>query len=339
MVLVVNTTQQMGSVVLTEECCGRLCISEDEMTTPRPLRPIVCLLCRLQVKLIADMLLPLLEALAAQPHLIEPGARPAAMPSITISSSGGSMSLSGLSLGGAASSNGGALGGPSSTSSNGAAPVNSSQSGQTPVSSPAPGGGPVSPVVAAAVATLQLRLLEVFFFLPAAPVWASCHGVLLQLCGRQLAALGGSRVSPEAAAAVCSCSLRHMLNLQDAMLGPWLPGRHVLEDELRNFVGEWGDTWWVGQIHAAAPITGNTQAYPVGEGGWCRRVSCIVPAPGGCLAPLSRWWMAAVVMFSGGPPQPVTPYRPADQCLTVLPLVDCPAPQASREALSSTAGS
>jgi hypothetical protein len=193
------------------------------------------------VKLIADMLLPLLEALAAQPHLVEPGARPAAMPSITISSSGGSMSLSGLSLSGA-SSNGGA------PSSNGAAPVNpgqalTSQSGQTPVNSPAPGGGPVAPVVAAAVATLQLRLLEVFFFLPAAPVWASCHGVLLQLCGRQLAAVGGSRVSPEAAAGVCSCSLRHMLNLQDAMLGPWLPGRHVLEDELRNFVGESGDTW------------------------------------------------------------------------------------------------
>jgi hypothetical protein len=29
-----------------------------------------------------------------------------------------------------------------------------------------------------------------------------------------------------------------MLNSQDALLGPWLPGRDMLEDELRTFVGE-----------------------------------------------------------------------------------------------------
>jgi hypothetical protein len=30
-----------------------------------------------------------------------------------------------------------------------------------------------------------------------------------------------------------------MLNSQDALLGPWLPGRDMLEDELRTFVGEY----------------------------------------------------------------------------------------------------
>jgi hypothetical protein len=29
-----------------------------------------------------------------------------------------------------------------------------------------------------------------------------------------------------------------MLHSQDALLGPWLPGRDMLEDELRTFVGE-----------------------------------------------------------------------------------------------------
>jgi hypothetical protein len=29
-----------------------------------------------------------------------------------------------------------------------------------------------------------------------------------------------------------------MLNSQDALLGPWMPGRDMLEDELRTFVGE-----------------------------------------------------------------------------------------------------
>jgi hypothetical protein len=29
-----------------------------------------------------------------------------------------------------------------------------------------------------------------------------------------------------------------MLISQDALLGPWLPGRDMLEDELRTFVGE-----------------------------------------------------------------------------------------------------
>lgn len=42
----------------------------------------------------------------------------------------------------------------------------------------------------------------------------------------------------EAAAAVAATSLKHMLCSQDAVLGPWLPGRELLEDELRTFSGE-----------------------------------------------------------------------------------------------------
>jgi hypothetical protein len=53
-------------------------------------------------------------------------------------------------------------------------------------------------VAAAAAALLQLRLLEVFFFLPAPQFWAHCHGHLLHLCCRQLMGTGGSRVNPGA---------------------------------------------------------------------------------------------------------------------------------------------
>jgi hypothetical protein len=203
-------------------------------------------------------------------------------------------------------------------------------------------------VAAAAAALLQLRLLEAFFFLPAAQLWSGCHEQLLQLCCRQLLGVGGSIVSrgeaqpmthlvrvrltgvvhsdppalsdrkrtscqdtclpaalasyecthcypiqstkaclksltrnhimfrhqlpgqllknqqpqqsstifesvdqlpkklhtvwvpcsADAAACVAASSLKHMLNSQDALLGPWLPGRDMLEDELRTFVGE-----------------------------------------------------------------------------------------------------
>lgn len=44
--------------------------------------------------------------------------------------------------------------------------------------------------------------------------------------------------SADAAACVAASSLKHMLNSQDALLGPWLPGRDMLKDELGTFVGE-----------------------------------------------------------------------------------------------------
>jgi hypothetical protein len=45
-------------------------------------------------------------------------------------------------------------------------------------------------------------------------------------------------MTADAASCVSFSSLKHMLNSQDALLGPWLPGRDMLEDELRTFVGE-----------------------------------------------------------------------------------------------------
>jgi hypothetical protein len=62
-------------------------------------------------------------------------------------------------------------------------------------------------VAAAAAALLQLRLLEVFFFLPAPQLWASCHAQLLQLCCRQLLGGGGSRVRPGACVVSTGCSV------------------------------------------------------------------------------------------------------------------------------------
>lgn len=41
----------------------------------------------------------------------------------------------------------------------------------------------------------------------------------------------------EAAACVATTSLKHLLSAQDAMLGPWLPGKDLLEDELRTYCG------------------------------------------------------------------------------------------------------
>ncbi len=101
------------------------------------------------------------------------------------------------------------------------------------------------PHVAAAAATLQLRLLEAFFFLPGAQLFSPCHGALLKLCCRQLQGVGGARVAPEAAAAVAATSLKHMLCGGDALLGPWLPGRELLEDELHTFAGRLGWLVWI----------------------------------------------------------------------------------------------
>jgi hypothetical protein len=68
--------------------------------------------------------------------------------------------------------------------------------------SPSPPGTPghlaARPHVAAAAATLQLRLLEALFFLPGAHMLAGCHATLLQLCCRQLQGGGSARVSPGA---------------------------------------------------------------------------------------------------------------------------------------------
>lgn len=149
----------------------------------------------LQVRLIAAMLAPLLEAVVSHPSLADP-ARAAAAGTVHHTGSVSGSSPTSPSPGPAhsprpsASSTGGAAGSAA------AAAGGSGASGQA-----APAGGvqvlkPLGPVAAAAAALLQLRLLEVFFFLPAAQLWGSSHEQVLQLCCRQLLGVGGARVSP-----------------------------------------------------------------------------------------------------------------------------------------------
>jgi hypothetical protein len=176
----------------------------------------------LQVKQVADMLLPALETFAAQPHLVDNAIR---IPGAAgVSGSGGSFSSASSTP--PASNN--------SLSSAAGASGNASSGSLSAVAEPRG----VAPAVAAAAAMLQLRVLEVFFFLPGAGLWSKCHGVLINLCTMQISGVAGGRVSLDAAAAVAGSSLRHMMNNQDAVLGPWLPSRDVLEDELRHYSGE-----------------------------------------------------------------------------------------------------
>ena len=44
--------------------------------------------------------------------------------------------------------------------------------------------------MAAAAAMLQLRLLELYFFLPGAPLWSAARAPLIKLCCRQLQGRG-----------------------------------------------------------------------------------------------------------------------------------------------------
>lgn len=145
-----------------------------------------------QVRLIAAMLSPLLEAVVSHPSLADPARAAAAAlgathhPSMPGSTSASPIPGAGHSPRPSASSSGAA-----------AAAAGGSSAGGT---ASAAGGAqvlkPLGPVAAAAAALLQLRLLEVFFFLPAAQLWSSCHEQLLQLSCRQLLGVGGSRVSP-----------------------------------------------------------------------------------------------------------------------------------------------
>jgi hypothetical protein len=148
------------------------------------------LLVTLQVRLIAAMLSPLLEAVVSHPSLADP-ARAAAAAVHHAGSVAGSAPTS-PSPGPAHSPR------PSASSTGGAAAAAAAAAGGSGASGQ-PAAGVLTllgPVAAAAAALLQLRLLEVFFFLPAAQLWGSSHEQLLQLCCRQLLGVGGARVSP-----------------------------------------------------------------------------------------------------------------------------------------------
>jgi hypothetical protein len=155
--------------------CGRVHNSSVPALTP-------------QVRLIAAMLSPFLETVVSHPSLADPArAAAAALRATNHASMPGSTSSSPVPGAGHSPR-------PSASSSGAAA---TAAGGST---AGAAGGAqalkPLGPVAAAAAALLQLRLLEVFFFLPAAQLWSGCHEQLLQLCCRQMLGVGGSRVSP-----------------------------------------------------------------------------------------------------------------------------------------------
>eukprot|EP00882_Tetradesmus_deserticola_P027407 GHRQ01030324.1.p1 GENE.GHRQ01030324.1~~GHRQ01030324.1.p1 ORF type:complete len:595 (+),score=233.39 GHRQ01030324.1:221-1786(+) len=141
-----------------------------------------------QVRVIASLLFPLLSAVDTSQHLADPAAPSAAAATAAPASVPASAP--------AASSSG------SHTNSNGniaaaAAPGTFSAAGVAAAGSSGRfSSSPSGAVAAAAAALLQLRLLEVFFFLPAPQYWVHCHGHLLQLCCRRLMGTGGSRVDP-----------------------------------------------------------------------------------------------------------------------------------------------
>lgn len=141
----------------------------------------------LQVRLIAAMLSPLLEAVVGNPQLADPVTAAGAAHSL-YPVSPGSTSASPVPGGGVSPRPGVSSSGPSAGASSGGSATAAAGLGQAPRS--------LGPVAAAAAALLQLRLLEVFFFLPAAQLWGNCHDQLLQLCCRQLLGVGGSRIAP-----------------------------------------------------------------------------------------------------------------------------------------------
>lgn len=142
-----------------------------------------CLL-PMQVRLIASMLSPMLEVIQKLPHLADPAAAPTASSSSSTATSTGPPAAA-------------AGGGSTSNGNTGSASVSVSPGAPSSVTGAVgPSGGPSSRIAAAAAALLQLRLLEVFFFLPGPQFWPQCHGHLLHLCCRQLMGTGGSKVNP-----------------------------------------------------------------------------------------------------------------------------------------------
>jgi hypothetical protein len=154
-----------------------------------------------QVRMIAAMLAPLLDVICNMPCLADPTvaagvvASPlsAAVAAAGVAGSAGGVAGSSSITSNGSLSTGGVAPGPSGSF---VAPAISSSSSGNIIPSSAAGAYCSSPVAAAAAALLQLRLLEVFFFLPAPQLWSNCHGQLLQLVCRQLMGSAGSRVRP-----------------------------------------------------------------------------------------------------------------------------------------------
>jgi hypothetical protein len=99
-------------------------------------------------------------------------------------------------------------------------------------------GAPGAFQLLAAFTTMQLRLFECYAALPfGAPAGHGEQLALVKACLMAARRLGGAYGSPAAAAALGPTVLRGLLHGQEAMLGPWLPGADLLQDELRAFSG------------------------------------------------------------------------------------------------------
>lgn len=151
-----------------------------------PNTQLLCAAYNMQVRLIAAMLSPLLEVVVNHPSLADPtGAAIVAHHSASLP---GSTSVSPIPGSGHSPRPTSSTAGTAAAAAAAAAASGSNAGGaQVPKA--------LGPVAAAAAALLQLRLLEAFFFLPAAQLWSGCHEQLLQLCCRQLLVVGGSLVS------------------------------------------------------------------------------------------------------------------------------------------------
>ncbi|KAL3149121.1 hypothetical protein ABBQ32_001960 [Trebouxia sp. C0010 RCD-2024] len=97
------------------------------------------------------------------------------------------------------------------------------------------GSGPNS-TFAGAAGLLQLRLLQAYLLLPKPAAFAPEHASILRLCASALK--GTSAPSGRSWSGKCgSYSLQRLLDTQDAVLGPAVPGRDPLLDALNSFVG------------------------------------------------------------------------------------------------------
>lgn len=128
-------------------------------------------------------------------------------------------------------------------------------------------GGPAG-VLAAAAAGLQLCLLQAYEALPLASrllLGAHTPIIKLGLSALRSAGAGGAPGAPEALLSSC---LLDVLTKEDTPLGPWLPGRDALQDELTCYVGERGGPLPPPWHCAGAPVRAGAAVSAADQGGW-----------------------------------------------------------------------
>eukprot|EP00899_Mesostigma_viride_P021582 jgi/Mesvir1/29425/Mv23005-RA.1 len=98
----------------------------------------------------------------------------------------------------------------------------------SPMMSPSSTPNPAAPNTGHWVRLFTLRTLEAFRALPSASLYRANHAALLEIC---------SAPFRDVTTAVATSLLDRMLDPTDAVLGPLVPGRDSLEDQLRAFEG------------------------------------------------------------------------------------------------------